>query len=948
MQKLLSLPPNLVSDFYKLQGVEQGEWYCTCDPDGQKVGSGGGTAWLLKSCHEEFFPNTDFFEWLSKDKRILLHAGGMSRRLPAYAPSGKILMPVPVFRWSRGQNISQNLLDLQLPLYEKIMDIAPKNLNTLVVSGDVFIRTTQPLEALPDADVVCYGLWTSPETAQNHGVFIIDRKKTDVLEYMLQKPSVETLASISESTVFLTDIGIWLLSAKAIDLLMKKSVEKDGKTFKEYDLYSQFGCALGKNPKIVDDAINKLTVKIIPLQGGEFYHFGTNVDLFNSLGRLQSLTCDAGKILHKKIKPASTMYIQNSEVDINLKSENNYLWIENSCVSSSWKISNYNIITGVPCGVENISLETGQCIDIVPINDDSYVVRPYYFSSKFRGKVCDLLNDKSYWFSNISTSYKITDYIPQNIDVQYAKIFPVVKTPEEISIVLSWMLSNSEKTENNGFELWKKSEKLSAFEISEQANLNRLFAQREKYLAKNLPTLAANYQNSVFYQLNLADVAQKYFKNGLTCPPMLPETADLMHRIHNSMLRSKVKMLNGEEYETDKKISFMLMSDGIRDALSCNKLNPKLQLFDDQIVWARSPIRIDFAGGWTDTPPFSIYTGGNVVNFALELNGQPPLQVFIKPNKKYEIVLRSIDLGATEVIKNYEDLKNFNKVGSPFSIAKAALVLSGFGGEFCEEKFSTLKRQLEYFGSGIEITQLAAIPAGSGMGTSSILAATVLSALSRFASLGWTKYDICRQTFVLEQLLTTGGGWQDQYGGVFQGVKLLKSQTGFSQNPEISFLPDYLFSNPEYKSCHLLYYTGITRTAKNILSEIVMNMFLNEESTLRLLNDMKVHAEKLADAVQKNDYLRFGQLVKKSWIQNCHLDRGVNPPEINKLISMIDDYSLGYKLPGAGGGGYLYIAAKDSEAALRIRKTLTNNALRSNARFTEINVSNDGMQISVS
>lgn len=53
--------------------------------------------------------------------------GGQSRRLPGYAPSGKVLTPIPVFRWARGQRITQDLLSLQLPLYEEIMERAPED-----------------------------------------------------------------------------------------------------------------------------------------------------------------------------------------------------------------------------------------------------------------------------------------------------------------------------------------------------------------------------------------------------------------------------------------------------------------------------------------------------------------------------------------------------------------------------------------------------------------------------------------------------------------------------------------------------------------------------------------------------------------------------------------------------------------------------------------------------
>ena len=114
MKKLLSLPPNLVGCFHDITGKSHDEWFCTNDPIGAKLGSGGGTTWAISKAREA--------HWLLPGERaILLHAGGQSRRLPAYAPSGKILTPIPLFRWKRGQRLSQTLLDLQLPLFEGIM-----------------------------------------------------------------------------------------------------------------------------------------------------------------------------------------------------------------------------------------------------------------------------------------------------------------------------------------------------------------------------------------------------------------------------------------------------------------------------------------------------------------------------------------------------------------------------------------------------------------------------------------------------------------------------------------------------------------------------------------------------------------------------------------------------------------------------------------------------------
>jgi hypothetical protein len=72
----------------------------------------------------------------AQQSQAVLHGGGQSRRLPAYAPVGKILMPLPVFRWARGQRLDQSLLDLQLPEYERVLAHAPEGTVAMVTSGD--------------------------------------------------------------------------------------------------------------------------------------------------------------------------------------------------------------------------------------------------------------------------------------------------------------------------------------------------------------------------------------------------------------------------------------------------------------------------------------------------------------------------------------------------------------------------------------------------------------------------------------------------------------------------------------------------------------------------------------------------------------------------------------------------------------------------------------------
>ena len=869
LKKLLSLPPNLVSAFHEVTGLSDEEYFCTCDPIGHRLGSGGGTSWLLMEAMKGDKAET-FDEWLAKEKRILVHAGGQSKRLPSYAVSGKVLMPLPVFRWERGQKLSQNLLSVQLPLYEKMMQMAPENIHTMIVSGDVLIRATQPLQAIPQADVVCYGLWLDASVAKNHGVFVSDRRSPSVLKQMLQKPSVKTLSELQKDHFYLTDIGVWMLSDKAVRLLMERSIVGNPREtretrmtgnyspsdFKEYDLYSEFGCALGTDPSIPDSELSELSVAIVPLSGGEFYHFGTSKEMISSTLRLQNLVNDQREIMHLDRKPHPSIFVQNAVTKIPFTEENTNIWVENSYIGEKWHLTHDHVITGVPKNDWEINLEPGECIDVVPVGESDYEIRRYHIDE------------------------------PQN--------------------------SN---------------------ELAEKANLYRLFAQRREFRKQNWSALVKNWRHSVFYQLDLAD-AQEEFKNfGIPLPEPLEDDAPLMTRIHNAMFRR----------ESDK--AFGLLREGILEGQEIVG-TPQRDIADDQIVWGRSPVRIDIAGGWTDTPPYCLMEGGNVINFAIELNGQPPLQVYIKPSREYHIVLRSIDLGAMEVVETNEQLTDFMHVGSPFSIPKAALVLAGFGSHNGIRTLCDIHSQLEEFGCGIELTLLSAIPAGSGLGTSSILAATVLGALNDFCGLGWDKNEIGRRTLMLEQMLTTGGGWQDQFGGILSGVKLLQTGRGFDQSPKVRWLPNDLWTQPEYRACHLLYYTGITRTAKSILAEIVRRMFLNHSGEIRQLREMKEHTMEMYEAIQQNDFQRMGLLVRKTWAQNQALDYGTNPQAVSNLTDLIDDLCLGYKLPGAGGGGYLYMIAKDPEAAVRIKQILTENSTNRNARFVEMTLSTIGLQIS--
>ncbi|HLP14897.1 MAG TPA: bifunctional fucokinase/fucose-1-phosphate guanylyltransferase [Bacteroidota bacterium] len=954
MKYILSLPPNLVDTFHHLMNKEKDRWFVTSDPNGRRIGSGGGTAHTLTECWKTE-GDREFHSWLAKERKIIIHAGGLSRRLPAYAPSGKILTPLPVFRWSRGQNLHQTLLDLQVPLFEKIMGYAPAGVNTLIASGDVLIWNEGPIPEIPAADVVCFGIWTEPVKATHHGVFFLERNQSGALAFMLQKPSTETIIELSNRYDQLVDIGVWLLSDRAVQVLLRKCGWRNSdQQYADavpgyYDLYSDFGLGLGSTPVTTDEELNTLTTAVVALDKGEFYHFGKTNELIESSVALQNRVLNQRAIWHRKIKPHPAIFVLNAVTEVPFTADNQFVWIENSHISKNWSLGKNQMITGVPENQWTIALPDNVCLDIVPVGGDEYCVRPYGYTDAFKGEVNDAGTS---WMGRpcgewcAQRGIALDAVAPDGTDIQDARIFPVVHKNDLTERFVKWMIGTGQLDDQTIRTFYLDAKKLSATEISNAADLIALGEQRANNCSLTIPLIARNHEYSIFYQLDLEKLSEDYHKYHIPMPPDLGSDAPVMKQIHNYMFRARVSDLRREDGSAYEHKAFSLLKDSIISMCFQNGSSPKLTLIPDQIIWGRSPVRIDLAGGWTDTPPYCLINGGKVVNVALNLNGQPPLQCFIKPSVTPKIILRSIDLGVEEIISTYEQLTHFNKVGSPFAITKAALSLAGFSPEFSATRYQSLEAQLELFGGGLEITTLAAVPKGSGLGTSSILAATVLGTLAEACGLNWDNAKIAQMTLVLEQLLTTGGGWQDQLGGIMQGIKIIETKPGLEQLPVIRWLPNQLFTDAEHKSSMLLYYTGITRVAKQILAEIVRGMFLNSGRKIGLLEEIGDHAIETFDVIQRGDYNHLGRQIEKSWQLNTMLDAGTNTPEIQRMIDKISPYLVGKKLAGAGGGGFMLMLARDSDATKKIREIVNAEPVNANARFVDFQLSETGLQIS--
>ena len=256
---LLSLPPRMCQQIAACEPAIAQRTFYTHDPVDSQLGSGAGTAYLLgeawAAATKRESTTGSFSNWVGAKQRIVVHGGGESRRLPAYAAASKLFIPIPTLRWSRGQRLGQTLLDLNEPFLNATLRAAGSNPRLMIASGDVLLRSRRPLAPLPEADVVLMGMWASPEVACNYGVMLVDRSEPQKLKTFLQKPSPDEIRELSRDSAFLIDIGAWLLSQRAVDCLMKNCGWDESRSqFRNqvpdsYDLYGDWALHLGDAPQ---------------------------------------------------------------------------------------------------------------------------------------------------------------------------------------------------------------------------------------------------------------------------------------------------------------------------------------------------------------------------------------------------------------------------------------------------------------------------------------------------------------------------------------------------------------------------------------------------------------------------------------------------------------------------------------------------------------------------
>jgi len=179
------------------------------------------------------------------------------------------------------------------------------------------------------------------------------------------------------------------------------------------------------------------------------------------------------------------------------------------------------------------------------------------------------------------------------------------------------------------------------------------------------------------------------------------------------------------------------------------------------------------------------------------------------------------------------------------------------------------------------------------------------------------------------------------------GVKMIVTEPGMVPDAHIHYVPSDILDPRTNGGRTLLYYTGITRLAKNILHQVVGRYLNRDRDAVATLRHIGSVAREVMDAFIRKDIEQFGRLMDVAWRLNKRLDPNSSNDEIEALFARVAPHLHGGKLLGAGGGGFLLMICKSPGDAAAVRRILDDDPPNDRARFFDFDVSNDGLVVTV-
>lgn len=332
-------------------------------------------------------------------------------------------------------------------------------------------------------------------------------------------------------------------------------------------------------------------------------------------------------------------------------------------------------------------------------------------------------------------------------------------------------------------------------------------------------------------------------------------------------------------------------------------------------IVVKMPIRINFGGAWSDTPPFCIEEGGCVLNASATIAGKYPIVVILQEIKENKIILQKEEKKIE--FKHLARLKE-EVVEEDFLLAKIALWVAN----------------LKKLGFYLTI-DTKNVPKGSGLGTSSILALAILKAIYLWEERKINRDEILNQVMEVERLIGTGGGWQDQAGAFEKGIKFITTKPGTWQEIKIEEIKIDKMAKAELQERLAMVYTGETRCSKDIVQEIMEN-YQKDQNTKNTIMTLKEIAVKMKQALEKNHMDEFAKLLSL----NDRFANTLSPNIVNEtmknILETVEDMLEGKMVCGAGNGGFLEILLKKGVTKQELNQRLENRFPNTEIRVWEV------------
>ena len=876
------------------------------DEGGKRVGSGGATLTVLKKIYE--------LEQKFHHLRILvIHSGGDSKRTPQYSALGKLFSPVPrVLPDGRSSTLFDEIIIAMSGVAPRIKE------GMLLLSGDALLLFN-PLKInffLNEAG--CITFKERPEVGQRHGVFVSG--ETGFVKKCLQKKSVEVLKkeAVDENGYVDIDTGAIIFSSPILDSLYAL-IDNEDKYFNvvnskvRLSLYIDFMYPLGEEAtlenflkekpegemceelievrKKVWDILRKFKLKQIKMYPAKFIHFGSTPEIMNLMNN-----------------------------DINDYKEIGWSPIVNSCSNGT---SSYNSIISnnteinknvyIECSYikDNVKIGKNVYLSFVEINENMVIPDDIIMHGlkQNNGKiVCRILGindnpkEEKLFGKDISS-------LPFGLkgNLWNAVLYPEYDTMKE-AVLSALNIYNIAHNNNGKLDEWKKGNKKSLSSGFNDADSYSLIEWNNKMI--NL-VKCGKVEKYVEENKSIDKIKCEFDSNTLNEEQKLW----LEEKIKKSNFEKRIRLLYyfGEILHDENYINKCfeeIKNTIINESLNSIKYNDTCKIVKDKFE-IYLPLRINFSGGWTDTPPYCLENGGSVLNASISLKGLNPIHISIEKIKEKKINFLAKDINESGEFDNINQIQNIkdnkDNENESLSLIQNCLILGGI----IPKEGGNLTEILERFGSGFSIQwEVISTPRGSGLGTASILIGGILKSLFEFFGIEYNDNIICNKVLEIEQIMGTGGGWQDTIGGLYQGFKVINTEKGVYQNLNIKKINLNKENIEELEKRFLLINTGERRLSRTLLKQVVGRYIGNIEENVKNLNESKNIVNKMIEALEKGSIDDFALLLNEQW--NCSLK--IIPETTNNLINgifkQLDEYIDGKMICGPGGGGFLQVILK--------------------------------------